>query len=418
MASVNFLYRSTKKNAALNLRLLYRHNNIDYVIGAKTKVFVSKLYWTKYHNQKSPKDIDVKNQQTDINNKLNEIENFIISAFNQTDVNSVDKTWLVELIDLFYNPKKDTVSPPNGLLPYFDFYLEERKNELANQTLKNLAVVKGLVERYQSSIGRTINVMDVDMMFKNSFEDYCIKQGYSNNTVARALHTIKGICRHAKYNGIETSIQLDKIKPKENKVNKIHLTVGELEKLEKMGEEKLSEHLINARDWLIISCYTGQRVSDFMRFSRNDIRIEKGASLIEFTQKKTKKVMTVPLHPKVKEILEKRGGDFPRPISSQKYNRYIKKVCEIGEINEKVKGSKLVETEIESKFPYRKETGLYKKWELVTSHIGRRSFATNFYGQIPTSFLIYITGHSTEQMFLQYLGKSNKDLALEITKYF
>ena len=80
-------------------------------------------------------------------------------------------------------------------------------------------------------------------------------------------------------------------------------------------------------DWLIISCYTGQRVSDFMRFTKEQIRIEEGKHLIEFTQKKTGKNMTVPLHHKVLKILEKRNGEFPRPISSQKYNDYIKKVC-------------------------------------------------------------------------------------------
>jgi len=69
-------------------------------------------------------------------------------------------------------------------------------------------------------------------------------------------------------------------------------------------------------------------------------------------------------------------------------------------------------------FHIEKETGIFEKWELVTSHIGRRSFATNFYGEIPTSYLIYVTGHSTESMFLNYIGKSNKDLALELTKYF
>jgi hypothetical protein len=50
--------------------------------------------------------------------------------------------------------------------------------------------------------------------------------------------------------------------------------------------------------------------------------------------------------------------------------------------------------------------------------VGRRSFATNFYGKIPTTYLIYITGHSTEAMFLNYIGKSNKDLALEVSDYF
>ena len=77
----------------------------------------------------------------------------------------------------------------------------------------------------------------------------------------------------------------------------------------------------------------------------------------------------------------------------------------------------MTETEPDSKI-FRKKTGMYKKYDLITSHIGRRSFASNFYGKIPTTYLIYVTGHSTEAMFLNYIGKSNKDLALEITNYF
>ena len=37
--------------------------------------------------------------------------------------------------------------------------------------------------------------------------------------------------------------------------------------------------------------------------------------------------MTIPLLHKVLQILAKRDGEFPRPISSQKYNDYIKMVC-------------------------------------------------------------------------------------------
>jgi integrase len=123
------------------------------------------------------------------------------------------------------------------------------------------------------------------------------------------------------------------------------------------------------------------------------------------------------LHKKVLEILKKRDGKFPYAISDQKYNSYIKTVCEIAEINDVVVGSKKLETKEDSGI-YRKETGTFKKWELVTSHIGRRSFSSNFYGIIPTNYLIYVTGHSTETMFLTYIGKSNKDLAMELTNYF
>jgi hypothetical protein len=127
--------------------------------------------------------------------------------------------------------------------------------------------------------------------------------------------------------------------------------------------------------------------------------------------------MAIAVHPKVLKILNKRKGYFPKAISDQKYNEYVKKVCEIAGIDEVVCGSKKSKTTENSEI-YRKEEGSFPKWQLVTSHIGRRSFASNFYGIIPTSYLTYATGHSTETMFLTYIGKSNKDLALEMTKYF
>lgn len=418
MAAVNFLYRSKKDKAFLNLRLLFTHNNTNHVIGGKTKLEVSKLYWDKYHPQKNPKDIDIKNQQVNVNAELNKIENHILKAFHDTAPEIINKVWLANQLDLYYNPPKKSKALPKELLPYFDFYLKERKNELAEQTLKNYKVVRGLIEKYQSSIGRSIKLIDIDSAFKTNFEAFCLKKGYSINTISRAIHTIKAVCKHAMYNGIEISPQLDRIKLKEVKVDKIYLTPKELKAIEKLDDKKLNESLLNARDWLIISCYTGQRVSDFMRFNKDQIRIEKDKHLIEFTQKKTGKNMTIPLLPKVLKILKERDGEFPRPISSQKYNDYIKQVCKKAKIKKKIKGSKLEKVDNSSKYPYRKQAGEYEKWELVTSHIGRRSFATNFYGKIPTSFLIYVTGHKTEEMFLNYIGKSNKDIALELTKYF
>ncbi|MBK9671947.1 MAG: tyrosine-type recombinase/integrase [Bacteroidetes bacterium] len=136
--------------------------------------------------------------------------------------------------------------------------------------------------------------------------------------------------------------------------------------------------MINAKDWLIISCETGQRVSDFMRFKKEQIRYEGNVPLIEFTQVKTGKKMAIPLSKTVMEILNKRDGEFPRQISYQRYNEYIKDVCKIAKINEKVKSTK---TKTKQKVT-RKESGTFEKWELVTSHIGRRSFSTNNYGRI------------------------------------
>jgi len=129
--------------------------------------------------------------------------------------------------------------------------------------------------------------------------------------------------------------------------------------------------------------------------------------------------MTIPIHVKVQKALDKNKGEFPYRISDQRYNDYIKEVCKIAGIDEEIQGKKQLNISKENETKkIRRVEGVYPKYELVTSHIGRRSFATNYYGDIPTSYLIYVTGHSSEVMFLNYIGKSNKDMALELTKYF
>ena len=421
MATINFLYRSTKENANLSLRLLFRFNNSDFVFGANTQENVSKDYWTKKHKKKS-KDIEISNKQADLNSTLNKIENHILKMFNSVNADEVTKDWLQNEINNYYNPPQKAKSVPTELIKYLDHYSDVKRNEVTDNTIKKFNVIKQLLTRYQTRCKKILMIIDIDASFKIDFEKYCESQSYAHNTTAKALKFVKTLCIHAKHNGIKTNNQMDVIKPKYVKVESIYLTAQELEKIEKIEKSKLTDSLENAKDWLIISCYTGQRVSDFMRFTKNMIRYEKNKEgilkpFIEFTQKKTDKEMTVPLHPKVIEILNKRNGNFPYQIADQNYNDYIKTVCRIAKITQLVKGSKRLETTPESGI-FRKETKEFQKCDLVSSHIGRRSFASNNYGNIPTSFLMYVTGHSTEAMFLTYIGKSNKDKAMEMTYYF
>ena len=442
MAAVNFLYRSTKDKANLHLRLLYRFSDIDFVFGANTKFETTKDYWSDQHKQRkfkktsdvieSNKIQDIKAKQTQVDAELNKIEKHVLNAFNLVNPDEVNKEWLQTQIDNYYNPPQETEPLPKGLLKYFDYFIGCKKNEITIGTLKKYNVSKHLLQRYELEKKTPIQIIDVNDKFKLDFEKYCLKHNYAPNTISKDLRTIKTVCNHAGHNGLKISHQLETIKTPNYKIEKIYLNFDELQKIEDVDKRRLNDNYDNAKDWLIISCYTGQRISDFMRFTKDMIRFEKNKEgvlkpFIEFTQVKTDKIMTVALHPKVMAILDKREGNFPKVISDSKYNLYIKQVCRIAKITEKIKGSKLndlnkEEDEKKSKKEdvkqYRKESGMFPKWELITSHIGRRSFASNFYGTIPTTYLMNVTGHSTEAMFLNYLGKSNKDLAMEITNYF
>lgn len=410
MASINLLLQSKKNPAVIYIRL---RDGRTLDIKAKTNYHIDPANWDEAEQRptkKALKDIDNANLDTD----LATLKNELLKEYNKSKgVKTIDSQWLKD----FINPPQEEEKLPDKLVDYIDTYIEFKKAEVKPSTITKCNVIKHLLQRYQEHTKSIVYIRDVDAKFKLNFEQYCISVGYAPNTTARNIRFIKTFCRHAKSNGIETHYQLDSIKAKYHKVENIYLDEKEIEAIEKIKSKDLTEGLENARDWLLISCYCGQRVSDFLRFDKSMIRYEKNKKgelkpLIEFTQVKTEKVMTIPLHSKIIEIMQKYDGNFPRKISDQRYNEHIKKVCELANIITPIHGT-LYDHNLKQKV-----TKEYPKWMLVSSHIGRRSFATNNYGKIPTSFLMYITGHSTEAMFLTYIGKSNKDIAMELTNYF
>lgn len=61
---------------------------------------------------------------------------------------------------------------------------------------------------------------------------------------------------------------------------------------------------------------------------------------------------------------------------------------------------------------------IVEKWELVTAHTARRSFATNAYlAHVPTLAIMKITGHSSEKVFLRYIRISQEDNARQLQEH-
>lgn len=420
MASVNFLYRSKKDSAPLTLRLLFRHNHKDYTLSGKTRLVIPKNYWDKFHTAQRIKDAEMKALQASTRAELHNIENHVLKAFHETAVVRVTKNWLAGIIQEYYQPILENERSNDSLIEHLDSYISIKGNDLGEATKKKYRVVKKMLQRFEDDTTYKLQVSKINLQFKKEFENYSYNQDYSTNTIAKAFKVVKTICKFAKKRGVDVSPELDEVKLKPVETDTLYLSPEDLKKIENCAN--LPDYLDNARDWLLISCYTGQRVSDFMRFNQSMIVEVKNSKshvikVIQFTQSKTKSPVTIPLHSKVLDILNKRKGRFPRKISDQKYNAFIKEVCKRANLTYTVRGSKKV---LVKKAPrrWRKKTGIYEKWELVSSHIGRRSFATNNYGKIPTAALAYATGHKSEAMFLKYMGKNEMDMALLLADYF
>jgi integrase len=407
MATINFFIQSKKSPAGIYVRFKVGRS-ID--AKARTKFEINPDDWSASKGQpKYFKEENLKRLYNDLLEFKSDLLNFYNNSINKRPINS---DWLKE----FINPPEEIKDAPQELVNYFDYYIKIKLNEISSSTIKNLKVIRKRIEAFEKNTRKKYLLKEVDFKFKIQFESFCQECNYAPNTIAKALRYIKTMCLHGRKNGIEINYQSETFNAKYQKVEIVYLTTEELDKIK--NKDLKQEYLDNARDWLIISCETGQRVSDFLRFKKEMIRLQtskktgKKVPLIEFTQTKTGKIMTIPLSKTVMEILKKRGGEFPRQITDQRYNEYIKEVCKIAELNEVINGGLL------DKDTKRKELGKFKKWQLITSHIGRRSYATNNYGKIPTSLLIAATGHSTEKQFLDYIGKSDSEKAMQLADYY
>jgi integrase len=185
----------------------------------------------------------------------------------------------------------------------------------------------------------------------------------------------------------------------------IYLSEDELQRLEELnltGETTLQR----VRDLFLIAAYTGLRYADFVNLHPGNIIDEGGQLILEVNTQKTDEKVFIPVHPVVKRIMDKYGGP-PAGISNQKLNEYIKVICKGAEISEPV-----------IKRTYRggeRQEEHFEKWELVSSHTGRRSFATNAYkaGLDPIS-IMKITGHKTPEMFMKYIKVDKKENAVRM----
>ncbi|MGU3375095.1 phage integrase SAM-like domain-containing protein [Chryseobacterium sp. M5A1_1a] len=362
-----------------------------------------------------------------INTRLSQLEANIISSYSEDKPELNLKEWLKSIIEPTKDNSKNTTHS-DDVLSFIDVYTSYKKETVTHSTIKKANVVKQVMKRYSDQregkrIFRNLKFKDLDNNFRIDFEDYCQKENYKISTTYRNLRFLKMICKVAESFDIEvhkhvSNWRFEVEKAAKNVPKSIYLTFDDLNKIEQT--KMPNDHLENAKDWLLIACYTGQRVSDYLRFTSSMIVEDtEGQKYLEFIQQKTNAKMKIPLLKKIQEILEKRSGEFPRKISDVKFNLYIKEVCKTASIDEVIYNGKVMTIEREGKPKItRKVFGEFPKHELVTSHIGRKSFASNFYEKIPTTYLLNFTGHMTERQLLAYINKTEVEKAKSTANIF
>lgn len=246
----------------------------------------------------------------------------------------------------------------------------------------------------------------MDTQFYHEWINFLQQRGYSTNTVGKYIKTLKEFLNRALKERVTTwqEHRLGDFKVLREDVLKVYLSEKELNTIWKLTN--LEPNQEQARDLFLIGCWTGLRVSDYLKLTKSHIR----NNTIFLQMAKTGDSVIIPLHPVAQAILEKYNHVLPS-TNGQKLNKYIKEVVQLAGITELIAFNRTVAG--------KKVTYTKPKYELVSSHTGRRSFATNLYlSGFPAYDIMKITGHKTEQAFLQYLKVSKEQAAEKLRQHW
>lgn len=355
------------------------------------------------------------------NDFLNELQKYFLSRYNELLVTSVEVTKNdLEKIYLGFRSDKIEVNKSVYFLPFVRNYIDtidQRKNPRTGKPV-GLRSKQDYERTYKSLLNFEkknkvkLTFSDLDLDFHYDFTKHLntIDKLENKNTVGAFFKNIRTFVKYAETIGVKINKQtLSKgfyVSSEESP--SVYLSEDEITKL---FEYDFSKNLrySNVRDWCVIGCWIGLRVSDWSRIGNieDDMIIIKPKKTLSTTAVE----VVIPLHWQVVEIIEKRG--MPKPVSDVEYNRVIKEVCEKVGINVLTKGSLMC------KKKKRKVVDVYPKHDLISSHTCRRSFATNLYkSDFPSYSIMQITGHKTEKAFLNYIKVTPKEHALKLKKHW
>lgn len=388
--------KGTKKSRPIMLSYHFNNQRLFYYTGKRI---------AESHFNRKSKESPAKAGCTDqlvINQALRDLRNLVGNVENENRGKVLTPQILRNRLNELYKTKQSASELENiTLTKYIDIYIAGLSKKINLRTGHKLSpamtikygTIKNLFSDFCKHEGKEYDFQDIDQKFYNRFVSYMLdEKKYAVNTYGRAIKFFKTILNEAKKEGYNPYDAFrSALVGVTEESDSIYLNEDELQKI---YEKDLSDRpgLDRVRDVFLIGCWTGMRFGDYTTINPNDIQGDR----IRITAHKTKQKIVIPIHPVVQAILNKYNFQLPKAISNQKFNESLKDIARLAEIDELIvqritKGGETVET-------------VSPKYDLVTSHVARRSFATNAYRRGVDPILIRaITGHKTESEFLKYV---------------
>lgn len=411
MANIKFIIRKTSAN---DMQTIYatarfgRNEKLMYALPLKCE----QLYWDAERGR--VKHTMYCTYCDVVNEALDTLSAKLLKFVGDTTANGgeITKDSITHFLDVHFGKVKEKATTFHE---FFDEFIEACKTRMNQKrggqvvtynTRREYARTLIYIEQYEKKNGVYLDFDDIDQDFLASFVGFLQGLNKATNTIAHKVISIKAVMRAAVERGLTANERWKFYRNATEETESIALSEEELQKIHDYDFSD-DPRLERVRDLFLVGCWTGLRFSDVTKIRRENI----SDGFINITQSKTNGQVVIPLHPVFKEMWGKYDGCLPTDISNQKFNDYIKEVCKEvglkdGVLKSITKGGRRVTTR-------------YEKWQLVSSHTARRSFATNLYKSgFPSISIMQITGHKTETAFLKYIKVSKQEHACLLAEHW
>lgn len=432
MASLKYFLKNpeAKGESLIYLIFQYGYYEIDQDSGRKKYKFLKMSSGEKINPKfwRQPKcrakETQAFPQHPEFNSRLENLENTIYNIYRRLINNGGFPTpsKLKQEIENDIRDNKTQIIGNSNKIGFFDFIkmviddsekgirLTPRGNHFSKYTIKGYITTLNHLIEFQKHRGERIDFENIDMDFYNDLVSWFYGQNKAKNTLGKHIKNLKVFLSEAFEKEITKNIVFrnKKFKVLEEETDTIYLSDEELERMLALDLSN-KPGLDLARDNFLLDCYIGLRIADFKNLKKDHIIEVQGIKMISITMQKTENPVKIPLHKNAIKILEKYDYEI-KTHTDQAMNRKIKEIGKLAEINEEflatlTRAGKRVTT-------------THKKYEKITNHTARRSFATNlYYAEVPTISIMKMTGHKSESSFLKYIRVNEEENALKIAQH-
>lgn len=290
---------------------------------------------------------------------------------------------------------------------------DKRKNPQKRYYHEALRSWMGKFKAYETWSGTKLTWEAINWEWLQSFTEWCfVVNNFSIGHSGKGVSIMKQFVNQARKDGLTKNRIVNEkgFAIKKAQTTKVVFFLDDFERLYEMKEDIVNDPK-HFKVWslIFIGGFTGMRYNMWKKIDKSLVRTIEGERFLEIWTSKTNQQVAIPLDPMLEEVMDLNDWVVPN-LSQQRFSDYAKELWRKAGITERFEkvNSRGGIVSIERK----------EKWELFHPHSLRRSFASNFYLMgIPASWLMPITGHSSEKQFFHYINIEKRLNAKHVSRY-